>query len=449
MTERRARRAAVRLLVALCACGAPCGAVALETVDPLGYEALVERYGSALHDGRRVDVAQVEPPARIAGDEASDTRRTHVPDRSRRVFDGVTFLNVAGHALDGSAHATTTGRWFYGRGSSAAPGVSRVHIFSANEFLGGLGRPSSLGPARVWNHSWVGGTGANDARILRALDRAVTRRHWIAVCGVANSGTNPPLLSSGYNVLSVGRVDGRHAMGSAAVNRVYTDQRERPHLVAPARTASEAAPMVASVAALLLDALLASGELAPSDQTRVVRAALMAGARRSISAAPGYAADPSVAAANGLDVRFGAGQVSAFNSYRIIAAPPVVENGVVEMGDAGFHAAPRVGAQGPVGPASRYRIAPARTMQLTAALIWDFLPGDHAQPLELDLHLYDVEESFDLVAKIEGRGDTGQHLRATLAAGREYELQVVTRDRRAADTPYALAWRQASLPASR
>lgn len=454
MNVHRARRAACTLAALLL--GPVCFAQANDTQDPIGYDRLVDVFGDALPDGRRVEVAQVEPPSRVIGDDKDSTRRTHIPGRDRAMFVGVTFANVREDALDDSGHATTTARLFYGRGHSATPGVERVHLFSANDFLKRLSDPSGLGPARVWNHSWVGGTGARDADILLAFDRAVVARDWVVVAGVANKGKNPPLLSAAFNVLGVGRSDGAHGIGAADRGGAYANLRHRPHLVAPAGKTSEAAPMVASVATLLLDALMAQrpdSPLTPADEGRVVRSALMAGARRRFDrgadpvarAQPDYAADASVRTDNGLDTRFGAGQVDAWRSYHIVRDGPFVltDDATGRTGAlpaAGFVSAQTLGPRRTGGAKMRYELRPDADVTIAAALIWNWQPGRRISPPDLDLHLYDVTEKIKVVALSDGQGDTGEHVYAALEKGRRYALEVVTRATRYENTSFALAW---------
>ncbi|MEO1574132.1 MAG: hypothetical protein AAFU65_04140, partial [Pseudomonadota bacterium] len=426
--------------------------------DPIGYARLVSAYGDALPDGARIDVAQVEPPSRIQGDDKQSQRRTHVPDRSRRPFKGVQFVNVSEDQLDGSGHATSTARLFYGRGYSSAPGVERVHVFTANEFLKGLARPSGLGPARVWNHSWVGGVKGRDSEILRALDRAVTARHWIVVAGVANKDPNPPLLSSGFNLLSVGRSDGKHGAGTRHTSAAYSADRARPHLVAPAAKTSEAAPMVASVATLLLDALVGERDthgLSRADESLVVRAALLAGARRTFDrgadpaarAQPDYAADASVRTANGLDTRFGAGQLNAWNSYHIVrSGPPAGAGKAPVLPPSGWIVGRELDSSPSSGTKVRFDIVPEQDVVFTAALLWNWTPGRRQLPADLDLQLYDATGKLALTALSDGRGDTGEHLHVPLKGGHRYQLQIVAPAPRHATTAWALAWRTSSKP---
>ena len=87
-------------------------------------------------------------------------------------------------------------------------------------------------------------------------------------------------------------------------------------------TVSAAVPVVAAAAAVLID--LARQINAP-DNNDVIKAVLMAGADRRTDNGTGaeiedYRVTPENRTDNGLDRRYGAGQVNIANSYAIIAA---------------------------------------------------------------------------------------------------------------------------------
>ncbi|MEM6638553.1 MAG: hypothetical protein AAF610_01485 [Pseudomonadota bacterium] len=419
-----------------------------------GYDRLVAEFGDRVPDGRRIEVAQVEPPSPLIGDDEDASRRSHIPGRHRPEFRGVTFLNVADNALDDSSHATTTGRALYGRGTSVAPGVNRVHLYTANEFLRGLGRPSGLGPARVWNHSWIGGLPEQDGRVLRALDSAVVRRGWVVTCGIANNPRkrNPPLLASAFNVLAVGRSDGNHSTRLSAVDGPYEATVHRPHLVASASKTSEAAPRVGSVATLLLDALVADPVPGrrPDDDARIVRAALMAGADRRLKRAEGAPSGPperlDVNTPNGLNAQFGAGELNVYESGRIVltgAAEPVPERDATwqSVESSGYWHARRVGQVGGTGLASRLALTPPRAGTLTVALIWDWSPARRNHPSDLSLAVFTGESEPRLIQRVDGHADTGEHLQIAIADGERIDVVVGAARPHDARTPFAVAWR--------
>lgn len=438
---------------------------ALAAPDPLGIDQLRRELGERAPSGRDVVVVQVEPPSPLRDKDNNPSGRSHAPDRTLPEFAGVRFHNTRALMHWGSDHATLTGRRFYGRTASLSPGITDVWLYTSNDFLRRLARPERLADARVWSHSWIGSTKTHDGVVLRSLDRAAQRNEWLVAVGLANRGANSPLLASAFNVLSVGRSDGGHAVGAARVDRRYDQMRPRPHLVAPAQTTSEAVPQVASAAALLIEVARERGADASSielaDGRRIVnaeraitlRAALMAGASRQfdrgvISSAllqSDYRAEPSVCTDNGLDTRFGAGQLNVYNSYQIIAGGETnsleddAKAGVITA--AGFDLDPQFGGAGGSNQRGRYRLRLPGDVQLVVALIWPVRQDDVTRVDDLNLVLYDITDKTEAIASSSGQHDTGEHLVASLTALRDYEL-VVTHDERAPfDVPYALAWR--------
>ncbi|MFK8015790.1 MAG: hypothetical protein AB8G17_10155 [Gammaproteobacteria bacterium] len=427
--------------------------------DPLGFKRLRKELGQRMPTGEGVVVAQIEPPSGLLKAARDAPERSHAPDRSMPEFDGVRFGNARGIKHWGSAHATITARRFYGRKRSFAPGITDVYLYTANAFLSQLGRPESFAPARVWSHSWIGSTGS-DGGLLRALDRNAERYEWLVVTGLANRGENSALLSSAFNVLSVGRSDGAHAAGAARVDRVYSGTRDRPHIVAPATTVSEAVPIVSSAAAFLIDA--ARQQVARQKSPRgiktiderhvvdgaralTVRAALMAGASRSFAheLPLGYREDATVRTDNGLDTRFGAGQLNVYNSYQIIAGGQTdsVEDDrrARPLRGSGFDVDDSFGGNGDAH--ARYRIAPGFAGRLTVALTWPVSRAGVTSVDDINLLLYDVTEKTKVVASSSGKHDTTENLTAELDPQRRYEFWVVKSYTESFDLPYAVAWR--------
>ena len=445
-------------IVVLCATLSSGGASFAAVNDPLGAKRLRAELGDQTPTGAGVTVAQVEPGSGLIGAKPKDKARSYAPDRSLAEFTGVDFRNASGIKTWGSAHATMTARRFYGRKRSFSSGIRDVYLYSANEFLGALRRPESLPAARIWSHSWIGST-HSDGVLLRALDRNAQRYDWLVVSGLANRGENSALLSSAFNVLSVGRTDGGHAHGSARVDQVYTGDRPRPHIVAPATTVSEAVPIVSSAAAVLIqvareqvaDTADPAGARTIDDRLVVdgaraitVRAALMAGASRDFTHdfELGYRSGPPVRTDNGLDVRFGAGQLNLYNSYQIIAGGQTdsVEDDqrAKALQASGFDVNDDFGNDGKAH--AHYRIAPGFDGQLTASLVW-LVRRDNVTVVDnLDLLLYDVTDKRKVVARSSGKDDTTENLTLRLDPERRYELRVVKSYTDDFSANYALAW---------
>lgn len=376
----------------------------------------------------------------MRGDEQDATRRSFAPDRTHRKLRNVKILPGTHVPVWGGNHATEVALRFYGA-DAPAPGVSAVHVYAAHDFLARLGRAryddAALAPARVWNHSWIGGRGLPAGVVLRQLDREAERRDWVVVAGVSNGRPNEPLLASAFNVLTVGRSDGGHGHGAARVDALYDAERTRPHLVAPAKTSSVAAATVAGAAAMLIEAARESGR-AETSRALAIRAALLAGADRSLpppADGPAWRGSPAVRAANGLDTRFGAGQLDIHASHAILTAAPAADD--APLADRGLVWVDGFGREG--GPRRDvYRLRPARDATLAVALVWPARPaaGTLGPRLTLGLSAGAASEEDDVPTV----SDRSLHLWQRVEANKTYELVVGTAESAREGVPYALAW---------
>ena len=194
------------------------------------------------------------------------------------------------------------------------------------------------------------------SNILRHLDWLIATDEYLQIVGVLNQAvTNYTLSSAAYNVLAVGKTDGQHSTGSSFVDATYPAGRTRTEIVAPLTTSSSATPVVSATAALLVDLghsnpVLSTDSLETSTSNRkgdqifnaerseVIKAALLAGADRltqNISSSDNisdYRVDLGNQTNNGMDARFGAGQLNVYNAYHIVAAG---EQNSAEDGGAG------------------------------------------------------------------------------------------------------------------
>jgi hypothetical protein len=451
----------------------------------IGHAGLAQELGTLLPTGAGVPAVQVEAPVEVAGE------KTWMPDPGQAEFAGKFIINSS-NAPAGlySSHASGVGRAFYGTGSSIAPGITAISVYGAEDWIGagylrsptsGLPRQPLAVAARVANHSWVGSSTA-DSDILRRTDWAIHRDEYIHLVGLTNGGTNQPLLGNAYNVIAVGRSDGLHGQGSVAVDTTYTGGRVRPHLVVPAATTSQGTARVSAAAALLAEAAAANPQLATdpvsqSSVTRsgttvtnagrsaVVKALLMAGALRhtrntSTTDIRDYRSLPAQRSTNGLDNRFGAGQLHIGNSYGMLAAGE--QNSLEDapaaagqVGRQGFDYDPRFGGASGTNATGRYLLAsPGRDGMLAATLVWNLriaggspnLFNGTAELFDLDLVVVDVTgfQQPETVAASAGAGDNSETLWVPLRAGRQYMLEVRRAPGQAPfDWPYALAWRVA------
>jgi len=481
------------LHVAICALFAAMPATAADYRDDIGYAALTAELGTWTPLGSNVPVAQIEGAVQVGADLA------WMPEAGNAEFVGKTLTDLSG-GLPGlySAHATSVGRNFYGNLSSIATGISAVAGYETNSWIGsgflktplsGNGSQPAFSDSRVANHSWVGSTtnGATtyDPAILRRVDWVVARDEVTSVVGLSNGGTNLPLLASAFNAIAVGRTDAGHATGTPAVglspyDTVYVAGRTRPDLVAPATVTSLSAPIVAAAAALLIQTGHANPTLSTdpvslsttnrnldlirnAERSEVIKAALMAGALRATSgnvAAPDitdYRVAPGNQTANGLDRRFGAGQLNVANSYHIIVAGEKNSlqdqaGGGGQAGLRGFDYDPRFGGASNTNDTATYYF-PVQTSdaRFTFALVWNLrIHGgtvnyfnSTAYFYNLDAELYDVTNASNpvLVASSASTVDNTENLHVVLTAGRSYSVRVVRPASQGTfDWDYAAAW---------
>jgi len=216
--------------------------------DDIGHAQLAAELGVATPDGSGVDVTQVEADT---NPDDPDLITIYSPDPSDPQFSGKSITDVTATSTAFSGHATGVGRTFYGNTSSIAPGITNVESYNAIDWLeAGFLRAAQSGPgakpqplstsSRIANHSWVGyfDEDADTSDALRRVDWVIERDEFIQVVGTNNGSTTRPLLSGAYNTISVGRTDGGHATGTIGVDGVYTANRTRPDIVAPAGTTS-------------------------------------------------------------------------------------------------------------------------------------------------------------------------------------------------------------------
>jgi hypothetical protein len=475
----------------------PLAAAAADYRDDIGYVSLAAELGSATPSGLGVPVSQVENPVPVGPSSV------WMPDIGDVEFSGKSIIDKSGGVTGVySSHATGVAKLFYGLASSTAIDVSSVSVYSALTWVGsdflltptiGNGAQPLISASRVANHSWIGSTTnvANnttyDSPVLRRLDWVIDRDEFITAVGVNNGGSNVPLLSSSFNAIAVGRSDGGHAAGTvsvglpAAYDTTYTAGRVKPDLVAPDATTSGATALVSAAAALLVqvghaNAALSTDPVSQSttnragnlirnaERSEVIKAALMAGALRSTSgnvAAPDIT-DYRVAAgnqtSNGLDRRFGAGQLNIANSYHIIAAGE--KNNIQDSSAGGGQAGLRGfdydrrfgGAAGTNNDVATYYFpVQATDAQFTFALVWNLkIHGGSlsnfnstAYFYNLDALLYDVTNAASpvLVASSTSTTENTENLNVVLTAGRAYSVQVKRAASQATfDWDFGAAW---------
>ncbi len=458
--------------------------------DDIGSGRLQAELSAAMPTGAGVSVGHVEAQTSwVDHDNNSATAElpVYLPDRSDpHLVDDV--ITDASDIQDyyglsqSSGHATSVARRFYGT-SSIAFDIDSVNAHWVSAWLEygvlnyGWGDPRSTAD-RISNHSWIGSSSDMEfiAELLRRIDWLIDADEHLQVVGLKNSAsTNSPLFSSAFNVISVGKSDGANGRGSPAVDSVYVAGRTGIDLVVSLTTSSAATPVAAAAAALLIETGHANPSLSTdpveastsnragatiynAERSEVIKAALMAGADRYTRNSGGAAnlADYRGAAenrsSNGLDIRYGAGQLNLYNSYYIIAAGEQnsTEDGGSEIGTRGFDYDPAFGGLGSNSVATYDFSTATSPVILTASLVWNISIDEGWSPFvftgdahlhDLDVNLYDVTEGMSLVLTSSSTNESTENLYAPLAPWREYRLQVVPK---AGQPPfnwdYALAW---------
>ena len=400
--------------------------------DDIGYTKLQAELGASIPTGSGVGVSQIEAP-----EQTVSGIYYYLPDTTLAEFSGKTFTTLSpSGGLSG--HATTVAQYFYGSATSVAPGVTGIHSYEANNWVGSgfLNYGTTSAPKtetqKVTNSSWIGSTGvaANDADILRRFDFAIQQSGFLGVVGLnnGNGGNVPALLASCYNGVSVGVTNGNHSYGT---NTADGTGRTKPELVAPSYATSFATPMVASAAAMLR-------QNAPANAAMPVtmKAILMAGATKS------QFSSWSRSSAHPLDAVYGAGQLNVYNSYHILAAGQQAASTSTAVSATGWDY-----TQTTSGSRLYFFDIPAGGMSsLSVVLTWNrtvsgAFPSPSSSLANLTLNLYSATD-FTVGAWVDSSAssvDNVEHVyERTLAPGR-YVIEVIGATP-TPDIPYGLAW---------
>ncbi|MBU0995319.1 MAG: hypothetical protein KJ737_22715 [Proteobacteria bacterium] len=442
--------------------------------DDVGYTMLSGALGSSTPDGTGVWVTQVEAPV---------TNGEWMPDPGNSQFDGKTLNDMSGSGGLYSSHATTVAYYFFGNTASMAPGVSVIDCFSINHWLAsGYLRVSDdrhplSSSSRISNHSWVGTSPGYASEILRRLDWVIDRDEFIQT--VANCVSGSPLMGDSFNSIVVGRTSGESGSGTVYVDSDYTGGRQNPHIVAPQAYLSNAIPVISSIAGVLVEAghtktylsndpyityrtNRSGNRIYNAERSEVIKAVLMAGADRFTHNTTQwdittYRTDPVDQTENGLDKRYGAGQLNIYNSYFILAGGEQnceedAPEGGGHIGWDGFDYDPYFGGvSGSNDTSSYYFTADENHSRLAATLIWNisinggtyYSFNGNATLYDMDLLLFDVTDPENpvLSACSMAEGVNQENLWVPLEKGTNYCIQV----RKGSSQSdflwdYALAW---------
>ncbi len=375
-----------------------------------------------------------------------------------------------------SGHATGTANIFYGNSSSVAHGISDIHSYEANQWFNSLYVHGPAGQIltatttdrRIANHSWIGNgnTPGQTALILSLVDRQVVRNEYIQV-----AATHTALLGNAYNVVAVGLTNGSN-FGSGAVDSTYVSGRTRPDIVAPAANRSSATPIVAASAAVLIEtghqggATLSNGSKSivanngssftvyNAERSETIKAALMAGADKQTSNSTGFGdisdyRSTTNQSDNGLDFRYGAGQVNIFNSYHIIASGEQnsLEDGGGnngQIGLSGFDYDDSFGGLKGSNSSASYAFTANKNEILSASLVWNIDISNNATLSStihhLQLSLLDITDN-SVIANSSSLLDNTQNIYTDqLIGGHNYQIVADTLESNLFNWDYALAW---------
>ena len=467
--------------------------VSADYKDDIAFTQLATELGLNLPDGSNVIATQVEAATSFVDHDNNPSTAdlpVYLPDQNNSTFSGKLISDMTGYEFGTySDHANAVGGLFYGN-NSMAPGINTIHAHWADYWIEpgflnfGAGKPLSSA-SRIGNHSWVGSISdlTIASNLLRRIDWVIETDEFLQFVGTKNSATiNNALFSAAYNVLAVGKTDGNHSTGSPSIDTIYQSGRTRTEIVAPKATTSAATPIVAATAALLVE----EGHRKPSlstdpaetstvnrygdtiynaERSEVIKAALLAGADRIThnTSTTANITDYRIAlldqTSNGLDARFGAGQINVFNSYHIVAAGEQNSSqdggaGSTGIGEFGFDYDPTFGGSNGSNSAASYYFSTGTTPEvLSASLVWNIqINGGSgtnfsgiATFYDLDLYLYDVTESQTLLISSTSQFDNSENIWTSLSANKNYLLQVIPKSGQSSfNWDYALAWQLAS-----
>ncbi|MDD2758776.1 MAG: thrombospondin type 3 repeat-containing protein [Methylomonas sp.] len=427
--------------------------------------------GIAVPNGDGVKISQVEA-------SSSSTTAIFAPDPNATALVGKSFAypgltscaTLPCLPSEYSSHATGVANTFFGNTVSMAKGINDIHSYEVNQWISSL---YSLGTysttttdRRVANHSWVStGIGNSDAAILRIVDRQVDRNEYIQV-----AATSGRLLSNAYNVIAVGLTSSTANNSSAAIDTSYLQGRAVTDLVAPAVSLSTATPIVAAATALLVQIghqqtglslafsnISGVGTIYNAERSETIKAVLMAGADRETNNSSGYgningyrSADRQTA--NGLDSRYGAGQLNVDNSYYILTAGEQnsQEDGGAntgQIGDAGFDYDPSFGGLNGSNSTASYVFTASSNESIKASLVWNVSVSNNSALTttihHLGLSLIDVTDGGSIKANSESLIDNTQNIAwDNLIAGHQYRLSVDSLEASNFKADYAVAWQR-------
>lgn len=408
-----------------------CGPVSAALLDTIGVTPV--RNEDASLTGAGIRVAQPEgsvAPSQWQVNPAAVAQPTSLFTWISGGGSSTTYPNALGQE---SGHANAVGYYFYGSAAGVAPGIASVDNYEGGHFFNTVVPTLTAIRARVVNQSFVTGSLPPPTTVESQYDNYVATHNTLIASGAGNEGSpSPP--STAYNVISVGAFGGLSATGPTSNGRA------KPDLTAPAEVTSYATPLVAGVAALLLQSAArndaGAGTAATATNAASLKALLLNGAVKPVNWTNGPVSP--------LDARYGAGIVNAYNSWLQLLGSKRAFVEATSSSAGGNHfpgnhpnnvPVPRGWDYNTVSSSvlndgvNHYYFSLAATQSarfsLSATLVWQRRLNQTGIN-NLDLFLYDTANN-NLVAVSQSSVDNVEHLfLPNLPAGR-YDLQVLKR----------------------
>jgi hypothetical protein len=210
-----------------------------------------------------------------------------------------------------SGHADGVGNNFYGLTLGAAPQVSHVQNYEADNFFNNFIDSALPISGRIVNQSFIFAntdgshlTTDEEQSIDASYDDYAIQYGVLFVSGAGNGGTVFPAATC-YNGIGVGVSPGNSSFGPT------TDGRSKPDIVAPGSSVTSfSAPYVSGAAAVLLQAALrgdGGADTNAASDNRTLKALILNGAIKPANWTNGITTP--------LDARYGAGVLNVFNSW--------------------------------------------------------------------------------------------------------------------------------------
>ena len=288
-----------------------------------GLDDLIARIGiDNIPTGLNVEVGQVE---------ADNANGDYGPDVDDVTNIGKTFIFRSG-TTGISNHATQVGKRVYGISNvGIAPSVDLINVYSAEGWvldylrMGSSSNPQTPpGNLELFNNSWIGSFGniANDNQALRRADWSADTHDIMILNGVASADEHSPLMSFGFNCVSVGLENGTH-IADAIPAGYELPGRQIPLIVAVQNTTSNSTGVVSAITALLVE----TRETHPNTQdnffagfSETMKAVLLTGGKHN----SGWTNNPDTSGPNRgrtiqpIDAIYGVGTANIDRSYRVL-----------------------------------------------------------------------------------------------------------------------------------